>query len=139
MQNNISFSYLYRDAGNYKKWGQIVFNNPNNLKIEKIDRRLRNAFDKLYEDVSLFIADQIQIPEVFLYQSTEATEADHCYHEFDKCEVTEDEPNDLLNRSISDFIEEVEQQSRLGWKVFNPTSQILIDSPIKLMEFIIKT
>jgi hypothetical protein len=33
---NIKFTYLYRDAANYKQYNELVFANPNELPIQKI-------------------------------------------------------------------------------------------------------
>lgn len=31
---NIQLSYLYRDGGNYKFWGSVVFDNPNKVSAD---------------------------------------------------------------------------------------------------------
>jgi hypothetical protein len=36
MGKNIKFIYLYRDAGNYKNWGEVVFYNKNKLPKESV-------------------------------------------------------------------------------------------------------
>ena len=33
---NMAFHYLYRDAGNFKKWNTIIFSNPKKLTIKWI-------------------------------------------------------------------------------------------------------
>ncbi len=35
-KNNIQFNYIYRDAGNYKVFGYVVFANPQELSLEFI-------------------------------------------------------------------------------------------------------
>jgi hypothetical protein len=116
-KNNIQFNYLYRDGGNYKNTASIVFSNPENLRLFEIKKRLEEAFFQQ----ELFIADQVGIPEVFLFYEFELNEDDHCFHEFSGCEVTNAKPNDKLSRSISDFIDEVENQSAEGWLAFIPS------------------
>lgn len=37
----IKFSYLYRDAGNYKQYGSVVLDNPDNLSLEEIEKQIR--------------------------------------------------------------------------------------------------
>ncbi len=74
--HNIKFTYLYRDAGNYKKWGEVVFGNPEELTLKLIARDLREAF---LQD-GLFIAHQVRVPDAFLYVQGDATSDDHCYH-----------------------------------------------------------
>ncbi len=113
MSTNIRFDYLYRDGGNYKSWGAVIFENPDRISINDINKRLRKAFDSQ----ELFIAKQIRIPEVFP-DINEPTRDDHCFHEFDSIAQTAKTPNDVEGRSINDFIEEVEAESKSGWKVF---------------------
>ena len=74
----IKFTYLYRDAGNSKAWGEVVFSNPNDLSLTDIYTRLRKSFDM----GCLFAADQMQIPEVFLYANGDVIAEDHSFHEF---------------------------------------------------------
>jgi hypothetical protein len=112
---NIRFNYLYRDGSNYKSWGEVIFSNPENLAINEIETKLLDAFlpDKQ------FIADQVSIPEKFLFASGEFTSDDHCYHEFDYVEICKEDSTDPLGRSITDFLRDVESASRQGWKAFN--------------------
>ena len=120
-QETIRFTYLYRDAGNSKAWGEIVFSNPETLSSIDLNIRLRRAFDM----GCLFVADQIQIPEVFLYTNGEVIAEDHCFHEFHSIELSNDKPTDENGRSIKSFVEQVEKESQQGWHAFNP-----IDRPL---------
>jgi hypothetical protein len=43
MVTNICFNYLYRDSGNYKKFGHKDYSNPENLTIEEAERQLREC------------------------------------------------------------------------------------------------
>ncbi|RJQ47686.1 MAG: hypothetical protein C4538_04890 [Nitrospiraceae bacterium] len=81
---NIKLIYLYRDASNYKAWGEIIFRNPDKLNLNEIEERLRGSFDCR----EFFIASQIYIPEVFLFIHDRFTEDDHFFHEFDAVEFT---------------------------------------------------
>ncbi len=112
---SIKFNYLYRDGSNYNSWGKVVFTNPDQLTLGKIETRLIDAFlpDKL------FIASQVSIPEKFLFLKGKFTEYDHCYHEFDCVEVCESISTDFLDRSITDFLRDVELASKHGWKAFD--------------------
>lgn len=113
--DNIKFNYLYRDGANYKSWGEVVFTNPDQLAVDEIETRLIDAFlpDKL------FIASQVSVPEKFLFASGKFTKFDHCYHEFDNVGICQEDPTDDLNRSIMDFLKDVELTSQRGWKVFD--------------------
>jgi hypothetical protein len=113
---NIKFGYLYRDAGNYKKWAEVVFSNPDRLTAESIMKTLRDAF--LQDGV--FIARQIRVPEAFLYTLGDASSDDHCFHEFDAVETTAEAPSDRFLRSISQFVAEVSAQAKQGWSAFDP-------------------
>ena len=123
--NNIRFSYLYRDAGNYKKWATVVFSNPDGLSVEVARTALADAF---LQD-GLFLARQIRIPETFLFDRGEASSDDHCFHELDSIEVSLEVANDAYSRSITQFIAEVEVEAKRGWLTFDPheASQQLSD------------
>ena len=113
---NIKFNYLYRDAGNYKKWTDVVFSNPDRLTLEAAAKALKDAF---LED-GLFIAHQVRVPEVFLFSRGNATSDDHCFHEFSAVEESLEDPNDPFSRSISQFIAEVKREAKSGWAAFDP-------------------
>jgi len=113
--NNIKFNYLYRDGGNYKSWGEVIFPNSEQLTLDEINSRLIDAF---LPD-QLFIASQISVPEKFLFENGELTKYDHCFHEFDNVEICQEDPTDDLKRSIAGFLKHVELASRQGWKAFD--------------------
>jgi hypothetical protein len=114
--SNIEFSYLYRDGGNYRKFGSVIFTNPEQIAGGVIEAALIEAF---LED-GLFIADQVRLPEVFLFANGNLSFDDHCYHEFDAIRATDKGPNDAHLRTISEFVSEVNKQWRRGWRVFDP-------------------
>ncbi len=113
--NNIKFKYLYRDGANFKSWGDVVFSNPEQLTFDEVEKRFTAAF---LPD-TLFIASQISIPEKFLFLKGEVTKNDHCYHEFECVEVSQENPTDDLERSITDFLNDIELALKNGWKSFN--------------------
>lgn len=48
-KNNLKFEYLYRNASNYKEFGQLIFTNPNNLDSGKATSILKSKLiDKEY-------------------------------------------------------------------------------------------
>lgn len=112
---NIKFTYLYRDGANFKNWGEVIFTNHENLDLEEVSKKLTEYFlpDKL------FIASQVAIPEKFLFLDGKFTQHDHCYHEFDCVETCEEKSNDPLERSISEFLREVEITAKQGWVAFD--------------------
>jgi hypothetical protein len=113
--NNIKFNYLYRDGSNYKSWNYVVFSNPDDLSVDEVEEKLTNAF---LPD-QLFIASQISIPEKFLFAKGKFTKYDHCFHEFDCLEICQEPSTDGLRRTIINFLNDVEEASKQGWKAFD--------------------
>jgi hypothetical protein len=113
---NVEFRYLYRDGGNYKKRGIVIFSNPEGLDIDLAAEGLRQAF---LTD-GLFIAKQVRVPEVFLYKRGKFTDDDHCYHEFAELASTSKAANDKHVRSIQRFLDEVAAEGRNGWQTLEP-------------------
>lgn len=113
---NFEFSYLYRDGGNHKKWGKVVFSNPERLEAGSVENELREVF----LEEGLFIASQIRVPAVFLYADGQLSLDDHCYHELDRVGPTSESIDDSHRRSISQFVAEVNQVVQSGWQVFDP-------------------
>src|SRR5271156_5417043 len=101
--SNIEFTYLYRDGGNYKKFGRVVFKNPDQLNCGTIEKALAEAF---LED-GLFIAGQARVPNAFLFANGNLSFDDHCYHEFDSVRTTGEDPTDEHVRSITEFVSEI--------------------------------
>jgi hypothetical protein len=72
------FEYLYRDAGNYKAWGEILLSG---APTESEIAALRDCL----ESGEFFVAEQVGIPPVYeeLWKlSGGPTEDDHALHEF---------------------------------------------------------
>jgi hypothetical protein len=40
---NVEFTYLYRDGGNYKKWGKVVFSDSAQTNINSLEGKLRQG------------------------------------------------------------------------------------------------
>ncbi len=59
---NVSFQYLYCDAGNYKLRGTAIFTNHSFLTIEEIEQQIRSFL----KDGEFFIARQLDMEERFL-------------------------------------------------------------------------
>jgi len=73
---NIRFEYLYRDAGNFKKWGDIVFSNPHNIDIHFATL----IAEKVLIDKTYFVAIKAYIPDLHFIDYV--AEIDHDWHEF---------------------------------------------------------
>jgi hypothetical protein len=120
MASAVMFNYLYRDGGNFKAWGTVVFSNDETVSLSDVEARLRRAFNP----DGLFIASQILVPEVFLYLHDRITRWDHCFHEFHSVDLCSADPDDLWLRSIRAFLEKVEIESSHGWRTFDPLDRV---------------
>ena len=116
---NIIFYYLYRDASNYKQYGEAIFTNQTFLLPNEIEQQIR-AFLK---DGEFFIARQINIEERFF---DALREDDHPWHTFERVEVTTLAPFDPDNwsqkqhrRDITEFIADLGQAHQAGWDEMN--------------------
>jgi len=99
---NIKFSYLYRDSGNYKKFTSIIFSNPNNIDLSKVEDLIKS---KLIWD-QWFYTDEWKLPEIF--PDICDFRIDPTWHEFECVEYTNDEPNNSMPLDeLMDVIKEV--------------------------------
>lgn len=98
-KNNIKFNYLYRDGGNYKIFGNVIFHNLENIDLERIEKEIRNSlidqefFDPFKWNIPILAFDEIN------------KEIDHGWNEFERIETTNEEATD--NRSILEFIQQI--------------------------------
>lgn len=96
LYHNIRFSYLYRDAGNYKLYGQVVFVNPENIALEEI----RNRINAHLIDGEFFEAKKWGVPE--LKFENYLPELDHNWCEFEEIASSSLEITD--ERTIAEFL-----------------------------------
>ena len=104
---NISFQYLYRDAGNFKSWGEVVFSNRNNHDVHQLEQQARNVLI----DSEFFVASKANIPCLQFQKYIESL--DHDWHEFHSFQLSTDKPNDLCSRDIVVFIESLRDASKM--------------------------
>lgn len=95
---NIQFSYMYRDAGNFKNFGEVVFVNLNHLSLEYLNTKIKTAL----LDEMFFDAFAVGVPELFFDEYDE--ELDHDWHEFDQLAEIKNAPTDTQDRDIEIFI-----------------------------------
>lgn len=87
---NIKFNYLYRDGGNYKTYGSVVFANPENYSLGELEAVIRaRLIDGLW-----FYAHEWGVSD--LHSQPWDNELDHYFHEFESLEFTRDAPNSFL-------------------------------------------
>jgi hypothetical protein len=109
---NIKLTYLYRDASNYKAWGDVIFTNQEGSSLQVIEKSLTGCF----LDGIFFVASQVGIPEVFLFHEYPFSEDDHFFHEFFSVECSNDQATDPKRRSAKMFIDQCKRVSRRGWQ-----------------------
>ena len=102
LKTNIKFNYEYRDAGNYKQFGSIVFANPSNiLDLESLEKTIRYYLF----DAEFFYPFKLSIPS--LHFDNWNTELDHFWYRFESVEHSQVAPNDLKSRTVEQFISEI--------------------------------
>ncbi|TVR04614.1 MAG: hypothetical protein EA398_01675 [Deltaproteobacteria bacterium] len=97
---NTRFSYLYRDAGNYKTHHDVVLTGH----LEEA------AVRRLLFEGELFIPHELGLPEL---QRAPFTADDHIWHELETIAPTADVPTDP--RSAAELLASMEQASSAGW------------------------
>jgi hypothetical protein len=96
---NVLFEYLYRDAGNFKNWGQVVFSNPSDVPADIVTAKASQVLiDRTY-----FVATKADVPDLHFAEQKE--ELDHGWHEVHAFRPTDDPPSDTRDRNIEEFIE----------------------------------
>ncbi len=96
---NIRLEYLYRDAGNYKKWGEVIFSNSEKMPIDGLRSKfLTTLIQRMY-----FSSKELQVPD--LRFDDYLLDLDHDWHEFSDFSETDEPPTDVLERSILQFIQ----------------------------------
>jgi hypothetical protein len=104
---NARFEYLYRDAGNYKNWGEIVFSNPHNLDTDFIS----TMAEKVLIDGAYFVASKAGVPDLHVEIYDE--NLDHGWHEFYSFQLTDEAPTDSQKRDIETFIRSLQHASQI--------------------------
>ena len=102
MSEVIRFNYLYRDSGNWKKFGSKLFSNPDQLTIKVIEQKIRkNLIDQEY-----FYPDQVGIRKFKFHRYLD----DYSWYEFESLEIlTNIEFSSKGLKSISDFLLQLKQ------------------------------
>jgi hypothetical protein len=101
---NIEFEYRYRDWGNFKRYGAVVFGNHHLLTVDEISRRVLLAST----DMQSFNASQCGVPDLFFADFPFDPDLDHDSHEFCGASETELPVNDAAKRDILGLLLEME-------------------------------
>ena len=97
---NVQFDYRYRDWGNFKRNGSVVFGNRSRLDIEEIGQRITGAL----VDGEFFDASSLQIPELFFPDFPFDPDLDHGWHEFCGVSETHSPVDDLSGRDVAELL-----------------------------------
>jgi len=73
---NIKFEYLYRDAANYKQFGEVIFSNPSAMELATIDAQIR----KQLIDNEWFYPAKWGLKDLHYFAWD--VELDHIFHEY---------------------------------------------------------
>ncbi len=101
---NVKFAYRYRDYGNFKRYGSVVFGNRNEIPIEEIRRRILGPADGEW----LFIASRLRVPELFFEDLPFDPDLDHQLHEFYVVSETDVPVSDNEGRDILALIDSMD-------------------------------
>lgn len=104
---HIRFSFLYRDAANYKTFSDLIFANPDAIPMDTVRAIVCSGcnVDLCFDPVTWGIPNIRTQP----YDS----ELDHSWYEFESVEETGEEPTD--GRTVREFLEMVKQNPLLGF------------------------
>lgn len=102
---NVRFEYLYRDAGNFKRWGEVVFSNPHEVPADVV----ASMAEKVLIDHAFFVAAKAGVSDLHFAEYNE--ELDHGWHEVHAFQPTDEPPNDVRQRDIEEFIESLRSAS----------------------------
>ncbi|MDO8863971.1 hypothetical protein Q6D67_19985 [Haliea sp. E1-2-M8] len=98
---NVGFEYLYRDAGNNKLWGFVVFANKRDLSVAQMEKALEpHLIDGQFFPASPGLLPPLQFPN---YDDS----LDHDWLEYSGMEVSKETVNDPKKRDISDFVDQL--------------------------------
>ncbi len=102
-QPNLKLNYRYRDAGNYKQFGSVVFSNSSNLSLNKATKLIH---EKLISS-EFFVPKEWKLPCLYLHPYD--PDLDHHYHEFENWEETFEQATDSRDALI--FLKEIRMDS----------------------------
>lgn len=100
---NVEFQYRYRDFGNFKNYGSVVFGNQSGLPTDEINRGLI----QLTGDDETFAASRLGIPEMFFTDFPYNPDLDWEMHEYCRVSPTKLPVNDAQGRDIEELLSQM--------------------------------
>lgn len=98
---NLRLNYHYRDAGNFKQFGSVIFPNSSQLAVSEATKLIQ---EKLISG-EFFNPKDWNLPRLHFHPYD--PELDHEYHEFEEWEITEEAPTD--DRDILAFLQNIQK------------------------------
>lgn len=98
---NLKLNYRYRDAGNFKQFGSVIFPNSSQIPVSEASEMIQ---EKLISG-EFFNPKDWNLPRLHFHPYD--PELDHEYHEFEEWEVTEEASTD--NRDILTFLQNIQK------------------------------
>jgi hypothetical protein len=98
MSQNIRFYYLYRDSGNYKKFGFKDFSNPSSLTLDEVYRLIRGSLI----NSEFFYPEKVGIQKFRFHRYLD----DYSWYEFEMIELVDSRKQ---KQSINEFLNLLEQ------------------------------
>lgn len=95
---NLQFNYLYRDAGNYKNFGNIIFSNPDSITASDAESKIRYFLI----DKNFFYAEKLNLQTLYF---DDYSSDDHALHEFESISETKSHCTDQQKRTIQNLID----------------------------------
>lgn len=95
---NVCVEYLYRDGGNFKNWGEVIFSNHAGIEISSLKEEIKKAL--ISEE--FFVAEELGIPTLYFGEFDE--ELDHGWHEFGSISPCNENPIGRVDRDIQDVL-----------------------------------
>jgi len=100
MATNIRFNYLYRDSGNYKKFGHKDYSNPEELTLEEAEKQLREQLIS----TEFFYPEHASIPRFRFHRYL----CNYSWYEFENLELVE---GHKCTTQFNELIEQLKKNS----------------------------
>lgn len=106
LRMNIELEYLYRDCGNFKNFGKVVFANIRNFGAKEVHDKVLS----LVVPEPFIKASELGLPNLYFQDFPYDPELDHELHEYYRVCETEKPTNDAANRDIEDLLSEIDRK-----------------------------
>jgi hypothetical protein len=100
---NILLEYLYRDAGNNKIWGEVIFSNKMSHDVSILEAKIKDGLI----DGEFFVAEDVDLPSLQFPHHDK--ELDHGWHEYFSVKEIGDCSGECLNGDVGDFVRKLEE------------------------------